>query len=133
MLLDARSVVAYNMRHIVGAVNLSLPDFTADSLAQTIPTKGTKVLVYCNNNFLGSPAAFAPKSPAASLNISTFVNLTTYGYTNVYELGPLLDVHTSKLRFEGTEVANSKVTLDKSLSTLRRPASLQALLPILPL
>jgi phage shock protein E len=102
------------LRHITGALNLSFPDFTADSLAQIIPAKGTKVLIYCNNNFLGSPAAFASKSPAASLNISTFVNLTTYGYTNVYELGPLLDINTSKLPFAGTEVANTTVTLNKS-------------------
>lgn len=113
VLLDARSESAYNMRHILGAVNLSLPDFTAESLSRIIPTKGTKVLIYCNNNFLGSPAAFASKSPAASLNISTFVNLTTYGYTNVYELGPLLNVKTSKLPFEGTEVTNNKITLNK--------------------
>jgi len=86
-------------------VNLSLPDFTADDLAQTIPAKGTKVLIYCNNNFLGSPVAFASKAPAASLNISTFVNLYTYGYTNVYELGPLVNVKSTALPFEGTEVS----------------------------
>jgi len=47
--------------------------------------------------------SFPSKAPGASLNISTFVNLTTYGYTNVYELGPLVDVKTTKLPFEGTE------------------------------
>jgi hypothetical protein len=64
------------------------------------------VLIYCNNNFLGSPASFPSKAPGASLNISTFVNLTTYGYTNVYELGPLVDVKSTKLPFEGDEVSN---------------------------
>jgi len=45
------------------------------------------------------------QTPAASLNISTYVNLATYGYTNVYELGPLTNVKTSKLPFEGEEVS----------------------------
>jgi len=104
VLLDARSAAKFKLRHLQGAVNLSLPDFTADELAKIIPTKNTKVLIYCNNNFLGSPVSFPSKAPGASLNISTFVNLTTYGYTNVYELGPLVDVKTTKLPFEGTEI-----------------------------
>jgi hypothetical protein len=103
VLLDARSASKFQLRHLKGAVNLSLPDFTAEELAKIIPAKGTKVLIYCNNNFLGSPASFPSKAPGASLNISTFVNLYTYGYTNVFELGPLMDVKTTKLPFEGTE------------------------------
>lgn len=105
VILDARSAAKFKLRHLRGAVNLSLPDFTAAELAKIIPAKATRVLIYCNNNFLGSPMAFATKAPAASLNISTFVNLHTYGYTNVYELGPLIDVKASKLPFEGDEVA----------------------------
>ena len=34
----------------------------------------------------------------------TIAALATYGYTNIYELGPLLDVKTTKLPFEGDEV-----------------------------
>src|SRR4051812_43255006 len=104
VLLDARSAAMFKLRHVKGAVNLTLPDFTAASLSKIIPRKNTKVLIYCNNNFLGSPVAFAGKSAAASLNISTYVTLHTYGYTNVYELGPLVDVKVSKLTFEGDEV-----------------------------
>jgi hypothetical protein len=106
VLLDARSASKFKLRHLKGAVNLSLPDFTAEELGRIIPTKNTKVLIYCNNNFLGSPASFPSKAPGASLNISTFVNLTTYGYTNVYELGPLVDVKSTELPFEGDEVSN---------------------------
>jgi phage shock protein E len=105
VILDARSASKFQLRHLKGAVNLSFPDFTADALAVIIPTKGTEVLIYCNNNFVGSPTAFATKAPAASLNISTFVNLYSYGYTNIYELGPLLDVKTTKLPFAGDEVS----------------------------
>jgi hypothetical protein len=104
VVLDARSADKYRLRHIAGAINLPFTDFTADSLAAVIPSKETPVLIYCNNNFLGSPEAFATKSASASLNISTYIALATYGYTNVWELGPLLDVATTQLPFAGTEV-----------------------------
>jgi hypothetical protein len=59
------------------------------------------VLIYCNNNFENEPEAFPSKFARASLNIYTFNTLYSYGYTNVYELGPLLDITKSKLPFEG--------------------------------
>ena len=31
--------------------------------------------------------------------------LHAYGYTNVYELGPLIDIKKSKIEFEGSKVA----------------------------
>ena len=105
VVLDARSAAKFKLRHLRGAVNLSLPDFTAAELAKLIPSTDTKILIYCNNNFLGSDGAFPSTAPAASLNISTYVNLATYGYTNIYELGPLINVKTSKLPFEGDEVS----------------------------
>lgn len=102
IVLDARSADKYALRHIKGAVSLPFTDFTAESLAKVIPKKDTKVLIYCNNNFEGDRVAFAAKSAAASLNISTYIALATYGYTNVYELGPLVDVKTTTLKFEGS-------------------------------
>lgn len=78
---------------------MSLPftDFTAAALARVIPTKETRILIYCNNNFVGDESAFAEKAIRASLNLSTWVALHTYGYDNVYELGPRLDVKTTKI------------------------------------
>jgi hypothetical protein len=108
IILDARSESKFKLRHIKGAINLPFTDFTEGTLAKAIPAKTTRVLIYCNNNFLGSPAAFASKAPAASLNISTYVTLTSYGYTNIYELGPLLDLQSTKLAFEGTEVSQPR-------------------------
>lgn len=32
--------------------------------------------------------------------VSTYIALYSYGYRNIYELGPLLDMRTSKLEFE---------------------------------
>jgi len=104
VLLDARSASKYGLRHIRGAVSLPFTDFTADTLAKVIPAKGTKILIYCNNNFEGSPVSFASKAPSASLNISTYTSLRSYGYTNIFELGPLLDVRTTAIPFAGTEL-----------------------------
>jgi hypothetical protein len=141
IVLDARSADKFAMRHIAGAVSLPFTDFTADSLAKTIPTKNTRVLIYCNNNFSGAPRSMGAKiavtvaaqrmedgqaqqpvqggnqtqgadpgrgQGAASLNISTYIALATYGYTKVYELGPMLSVDETSLRFVGTEVPASK-------------------------
>lgn len=104
VLLDARSASKYELRHIRGAVNLPFTEFTAESLAKAIPAKGTKILIYCNNNFEGSPVSFASKAPSASLNLSTYTSLRSYGYTNIFELGPLLNVRTASIPFAGTEV-----------------------------
>lgn len=104
VVLDARSESKFRLRHIKGAINLPFTEFTAATLAKAIPSPKTRVLIYCNNNFLGSRVAFATKAPAASLNISTYVTLTSYGYRNIYELGPLIDIHSTKLVFEGEEV-----------------------------
>jgi len=66
-----------------------------------IPDKETTILIYCNNNFRGAQSAFPTKLPTASLNISTYISLYSYGYRNIYELGPLIDIRDSKLEFVG--------------------------------
>lgn len=104
VLLDARTASKYELRHIRGAVSLPFTDFTAETLAKVIPAKGAKILIYCNNNFVGSPVSFASKAPSASLNISTYTSLRSYGYTNIFELGPLLNVRTTSILFAGTEL-----------------------------
>ncbi len=101
VMLDARSTERYQDLHIQGATHLSFPDITAEALAKIIPSKTSMILIYCNNNFLNEPIAFASKMPSASLNINTFNTLYNYGYENIYELGPLLDVRTTKLPLVG--------------------------------
>ena len=113
-LLDARSASKYELRHIRGAVNLPFTDFTAGTLAKIISSKDVEILIYCNNNFEGSPVSFATKAPSASLNISTYTSLRSYGYTNIFELGPLLNVHTTSIPFEGTELNVISPSLTKS-------------------
>ena len=104
VVLDARSAKKFDELHIRGAVNLSFPDITVDSLATMFPDKDAVILIYCNNNFVNAEDAFPRKVAPASLNISTYVSLYTYGYRNVYELGPLLDVKTTKLDLVPTAV-----------------------------
>ncbi len=100
VVLDARSSEKFRELHVKSAVNLSFPDITAESLAELIPNKNTRVLIYCNNNFANAPAAFPTKLPSASLNLSTYTALYNYGYRNVYELGPFIDVKATKLTLE---------------------------------
>ncbi len=99
VILDARSREKFDELHIKGAINLSFPDITVDSLQAVLPDKTTRILIYCNNNFVGEQKAFPTKIAVASLNLSTYISLYSYGYRNVYELGPLLDIKTSKLEF----------------------------------
>ena len=102
IVLDARSRQKFDELHIKGAINLSFPDIAVDSLASAIPNEATRILIYCNNNFRDAEGPFPSKLPSASLNLSTYIALYNYGYRNVYELAPLVDIKTSRLEFEGS-------------------------------
>ena len=105
VVLDARSREKYDELHIKGAVNLSFPDITVESLRSLLPDKNVRILIYCNNNFRGAEQPFPTKRADASLNLSTYISLYSYGYRNVYELGPLLDIKTTKLELVQTRRA----------------------------
>ena len=66
VILDARSHEKYDTLHIKGAINLSFPDITVESLDRTLPDKDTRILIYCNNNFVGDQKAFPTKMVTAS-------------------------------------------------------------------
>ncbi len=102
IVLDARSRERFDELHVKGAMNLSFPDIAIDSLHAAIPDKASRILIYCNNNFAGATSVFPTKLPSASLNLSTYVALYSYGYQNVYELAPLIDIKTSQLNFESS-------------------------------
>jgi phage shock protein E len=103
IVLDARSKAKFDQLHVKGAINLSFPDIDVQSLQKTIPDKNTRILIYCNNNFANEPQAFPSKLPSTSLNISTFITLYSYGYRNIYELGPFLDARTTKIPLVATQ------------------------------
>jgi hypothetical protein len=105
VVLDARSKARFDELHIAGAINLSFPDIAIASLAATLPDKDARILIYCNNNFRNAEGPFPSKLPSASLNLSTWVALYDYGYRNVWELAPLIDVETTTLVFESSPPA----------------------------
>jgi phage shock protein E len=102
IVLDARSAARFDELHVKGAINLNFSDIAVASLSETIPDRNTRILIYCNNNFIGDEKAFASKIAKASLNLSTFIALYSYGYRNVYELGPLVDVQHTRLTLESS-------------------------------
>lgn len=99
VVLDARSREKFDELHIRDALSLPFPDIAIESLKAAIPDKGTRILIYCNNNFANAEGPFPAKIARASLNLSTYIALYSYGYRNVYELEPLIDLKASKLRF----------------------------------
>lgn len=102
IVLDARSREKYDRLHVKGAVNLSFPDIDVASLARVLPDRNARILIYCNNNFRNEEAAFPRKAATASLNLSSYIALYTYGYRNVYELAPLLDAQRPGLELVST-------------------------------
>jgi len=102
VVLDARSRAKFDELHVKGAVNLSFPDIAIESLARLLPDRDTRILIYCNNNFSGNESAFASKAANASLNLSTYIALYSYGYRNLWELGPRIDVAETKLELESS-------------------------------
>ena len=102
IVLDARSRQRFDELHVKGAIHLSFPDITIESLGKAIPDRKTRILIYCNNNFRNAEGPFPSKLPSASLNLSIYVALYNYGYHNVYELADTLDLSASKLEFESS-------------------------------
>jgi hypothetical protein len=124
VILDTRSDSMYMAKHVKGAIHLNFSDFTQENLRKLIPDPNTRILIYCNNNFMEDPVVkiedryFASKGYTPpmdrlalvppitlALNIPTFINLYGYGYRNVYELGELVASRNNPfLEFEGTAV-----------------------------
>ncbi len=104
IILDTRSKAAYDDIHVQGAIHLNFSDFTEGKLTDVIPSKDTRILIYCNNNFISPLQALASKRAPLALNIPTFINLYGYGYHNIFELDDYLNIAESILKFEGQAV-----------------------------
>jgi hypothetical protein len=100
VILDARSREKFDELHVKGALSLPFPDIAVESLEAALPDRSARILIYCNNNFANAEGPFPAKIARASLNLSTYIALYSYGYRNVYELGPLIDLKASRLEFE---------------------------------
>ena len=102
VVLDARSREKFDGLHVRGAISLPFSDIAIASLDAAIPDRNTRILIYCNNNFANAETPFPAKIARASLNLSTYIALYSYGYRNVYELGPLVDSGATMLELEPT-------------------------------
>ena len=92
LILDARSESQFNEGHLAGAVNVPLPEFSEERLAEVIGRSDRPILIYCNNNFSNDRRPVALKSFRLALNIQTFIHLVGYGYPNVRELDAVIDI-----------------------------------------
>ncbi|MGH1420284.1 MAG: rhodanese-like domain-containing protein [Hyphomonas sp.] len=111
IILDTRSKAAFDAGHIKGAVHISFSDFTDQKLAEVIPSRDTRILIYCNNNFTdNTPPIMTKRSPLA-LNIPTFINLYGYGYSNLYELSGQYSIHDKAIDWEAPA---APATLEKN-------------------
>jgi hypothetical protein len=124
IILDTRSKEMYDRMHIKGAIHINFSDFTQQRLAEVIPSKDTRVLIYCNNNFyqeqlfeevfvtkeVVEPVSMDLMGPSKTLalNIPTYINLYGYNYRNVYELGQLVSSSNTLLELEGTDIDKLK-------------------------
>jgi hypothetical protein len=115
LILDTRSDAMFKAKHIKGAIHLNFSDFTQANLERIIPSRATRILIYCNNNFGDDQINFPTKSYSPpptknqkeitlALNIPTYINLFGYGYENVYELESLVPTMFFSELFEGTAV-----------------------------
>ncbi len=126
IVLDTRSKRAFDVVHKAGAIHLNFSDFADEKLRKLIPSKDTRILIYCNNNFKKPTRTNVPgadgkrtgtnkdneeivegttnKAPRLALNIPTFINLHGYGYKNVYELADQLELDDPRLKLEGQAV-----------------------------
>jgi phage shock protein E len=99
LLLDARSAEQFAAGHIQGAVNVPLPEFSDERLAEVIGRADRPILIYCNNNFRNDRPPVMLKSGRLALNLSTFTHLYGYGYRNVRELNDVMDFNDPKVKW----------------------------------
>ena len=99
LILDARSAEQFAAGHIEGAVNVPLPEFSDERLAEVIGRMDRPILIYCNNNFRNDRPPVMLKSGRLALNLSTFTHLYGYGYRNVRELNDMIDLDDPKVKW----------------------------------
>jgi phage shock protein E len=97
LILDARSERQFAQGHLAGAINVPLPEFSAERLAEIIGRRDRPILIYCNNNFRNDRPPVILKSGPVALNIPTFLHLVAYGYRNIRELNDVMDIDDPRL------------------------------------
>lgn len=83
VILDVRGDDAYKQMHVKGVVHLSLSDMTPATLAKAIPSKTTRVVLYCDSALLTYPTR------KIALSTQAYAHVYQHGYENLYEVGQL--------------------------------------------
>ena len=99
LILDARSAEQFAAGHISGAVNVPLPEFSEERLAEVVGRADRPILIYCNNNFRDDRPPVMLKSGRLALNLSTFTHLYGYGYRNLRELNDVMELSDPRVRW----------------------------------
>lgn len=81
LLVDLRSKEDFAREHLSGAVNLPATELTDERVAKVVPSKTTRVVVYCDDQLM----------PTRKVALTTFgaPALRRLGYTKVLVLEPL--------------------------------------------
>ena len=103
IILDTRSAEAYAKSHIADAINLPLTEMTELSLALTLPSRTVPILIYSHENIGANTGPIRHDSSDLSLNLMSFLALSQYGYTNVYELGERIERTDTRLDWTTTQ------------------------------
>jgi rhodanese-related sulfurtransferase len=118
VVLDARSREKYDELHIAGAINLSFPDIALEALRREIPNRSTRILIYCNK-LRRRRGSLSVRLPAASLNLDVYP-LYTYGYRNVWNLGPQVDLSIRSFASSVVEAGQGDARGSPARSAARR-------------
>lgn len=121
ILIDARGDMEFKRLHLKGAMHLSYADMTFDKLAQVIPDKNTRVILYCDKGIL------IRNTRMFALSGHAFVDMTLSGYKNLYEIRQVNEIRPYQalcqaildMPFEGdaVEVARVKQEATQCLSS----------------
>ena len=113
IILDTRSAEAFAKSHINGAINLPLTEMTELSLALTLPSRTVPILIYSHENIGTNTGPIQHDSSDLSLNLMSFLALSQYGYTNVYELGERIE--RTDARLDWTTMQPEQASLEISV------------------
>jgi len=78
IILDVRPKYSYNKEHIKGAINIDAANLTKDILTKNIPSKNSKIVVYCDNSLY--------PTRMIALTTPSYAELYNQGYKNIYVL-----------------------------------------------
>lgn len=78
ILIDLRDEAEYKKSHIKGAINIPVAKLEPDNVSKYIPSKESRVVVYCQQNF-----SMSRMLPLTTLGYPIIIQL---GYNNVYML-----------------------------------------------